>query len=88
MQKWPRNLFGTVVFALDVSQILLIQRNCCMNREWEIKLLIQWSKAEDTKYFMHWQKNFGNISLIEQTSWLTPYVIWQAITAEISVAKS
>lgn len=44
-----------------------------MNKEWEIKLLIQWSKAgEDTKYLMHWQKDFGNISLIEQTSWLTP----------------
>lgn len=76
MPKWPRNLFDTVVFALDVSQILLIQLNCCMNREREVKLLKQWSTAgEDTKYLMHWQEDFGNSSLIEQTSWLTPYVI-------------
>lgn len=33
-----------------------------MNREWEIKLLIQWNKAgEGTKYLIHWQQDFGNI---------------------------
>lgn len=59
-----------------------------MNREWEVKLLKQWSTAgEDTKYLMHWQEDFGNSSLIEQTSWLTPYVIWRAIISEKNCCK-
>lgn len=58
-----------------------------MNREWEVKLLIQRSKAEDTKYLMRWQKDFGNISFIEQTNWPTPYGIPHAIISEKSVAN-